>query len=93
MTSVLSDRWTPLRYHSEQQKVFNELARFITVVAGRRSGKTEVLKRKLVLKALESIRDASWKDPRFLCGAPTRQQAKAIFWQDLLDLFGSQLIE
>jgi hypothetical protein len=50
------------------------------VVAGRRSGKTEIgLKRDVVRKALESRRS----DARFFCAAPTLAQAKALFWEDL----------
>jgi hypothetical protein len=55
-------------------------ARFNVVPAGRRSGKTERAKRKLVNRAM---RGTSFDDPRFFAGAPTRDQAKAIYWADL----------
>jgi hypothetical protein len=55
----------------------------VGVPAGRRSGKTEIAKRRLVL-ALAQPRP--WYDPRYFYGAPTRDQAKRIAWQDLLDL-------
>src|SRR6185436_10838521 len=54
--------------------------RFNTVPAGRRSGKTELGKRKLVRKALGAT--TPW-NPRFFAAAPTRDQAKRIFWDDL----------
>ena len=55
-------------------------ARFRVVPAGRRSGKTESAKRKLVI---ESLGAKGWADPRFFAAAPTRDQAKAIYWSDL----------
>jgi hypothetical protein len=54
--------------------------RFNVVPAGRRSGKTERAKRKLVYRALSS--NTPW-NPRFFAAAPTRDQAKRIFWDDL----------
>ncbi|MBI5599195.1 MAG: hypothetical protein HY890_05590 [Deltaproteobacteria bacterium] len=50
------------------------------VPAGRRSGKTELAKRKLV--ASLPVRK-KWGDPRYFAAAPTRDQAKRIFWKDL----------
>lgn len=55
-------------------------ARFRVVPAGRRSGKTENAKRKLVI---ESLGAKGCADPRFFAAAPTRDQAKAIYWPDL----------
>jgi hypothetical protein len=63
--------------------------RFNTVAAGRRSGKTERAKRKLVRRALSAATD--WV-PRFFAGAPTRDQAKRIFWDDLKALLGADLM-
>lgn len=47
--------------------------------AGRRSGKTELAKRKLV-RSLSTRKP--WADPRYFAAAPTRDQAKRIFWND-----------
>lgn len=58
-------------------------ARFIVAAAGRRSGKTETAKRKLVQSAL---RFARFKNGRFIACAPVRDQAKEIYWTDLKDL-------
>ena len=55
--------------------------RFHTIPAGRRSGKTEIAKRKLIQRALTT--NTSWDDPRYFAAAPTRDQAKAIYWADL----------
>ncbi|MBI5560565.1 MAG: hypothetical protein HY883_04765 [Deltaproteobacteria bacterium] len=50
------------------------------VPAGRRSGKTELAKRRLVISLAGK---KPWKDPRYFAAAPTRDQAKIIFWKDL----------
>ena len=75
----LPKRWTLLRYHPEQRRLWNSLSRFRVVPAGRRSGKTELAKRKLVKSALLAQDDS----PAFFAAAPTRDQAKHIFWADL----------
>jgi hypothetical protein len=54
--------------------------RYSCIPAGRRSGKTELLKRGGILR---SFLPRPWEDPRILFGAPTYQQAKRIFWRDL----------
>jgi hypothetical protein len=73
-------RLYPLRAHPEQDRLRNSRARFRVVPAGRRSGKTELAKRKVIVEALSAI---GWPDPRFFAAAPTRDQAKAIYWNDL----------
>lgn len=73
-------RLYPLRSHPEQDRLRNSRARFRVVPAGRRSGKTELAKRKLIVEALSAI---GWPDPRYFAAAPTRDQAKAIYWNDL----------
>jgi hypothetical protein len=77
---VITDRNYPLRYHPEQARLWNHTARFRVVPAGRRSGKTELAKRFLVIKALEGT---DFPDARFFAAAPTRDQAKRIYWDDL----------
>ena len=49
--------------------------------AGRRSGKTERAKRKLVEECLSGR--SSFADPNYFAAAPTRDQAKRIYWDDL----------
>jgi hypothetical protein len=79
-----TSRWTPLRPHPEQLRLWRDPSRFKIVPAGRRSGKTEISKRKLV----ESLFRKTWhgQPGRFFAAAPTRDQAKRIWWQDLCDL-------
>jgi len=77
--SLLTERWTTLRYVAEQQRFWKSQARFQVVPAGRRSGKTEIGKRKVIYRALK----ASGLSPNYFFGAPTRDQAKRIFWKDL----------
>ncbi len=62
----------------------NSQARFNVVPAGRRSGKTERAKRKLVRIALSCV--SEFEDPRYFAAAPTRQQAKDIWWLHLKQL-------
>ena len=66
--------------HKAQTAFCQSQARFRVVPAGRRSGKTERAKRQLIKIAVAEYR---WQDPRYFMAAPTRDQAKAIFWQDL----------
>ncbi|HVJ54892.1 MAG TPA: terminase family protein [Aliidongia sp.] len=83
-------RWTILTPHPIQAAYWNSRHRFNTVPAGRRSGKTELAKRKLVRKALEGTK---FPDPRFFAAAPTRDQAKRIYWQDLKALVPAELLD
>lgn len=73
-------RWYLLDYHEVQYEMLYTTARFITCPAGRRSGKTELGKRKIIGEAIEGT---DFSPSRFFCGAPTRPQGKAIFWNDL----------
>lgn len=73
-------RWHGLRSHTEQERLWTEGKRFAVVPAGRRSGKTELAKRRLVFSLANKL---PWPDPRYFAAAPTRDQAKRIFWKDL----------
>lgn len=86
---ALSARWTPLRPHAGQSAYAHSTARFNVVPAGRRSGKTEVAKRKLVRHAMRAPRIFP---ARYFAGAPTYQQAKRIFWADLKALVPKHLM-
>ena len=57
--------------------------RFNITEAGRRSGKSERGKRRGIAKA---IKKNAWKKNRAGFFAPTRPQAKAIFWDDLKEM-------
>lgn len=79
------NRWYKLRYHEAQQQYWTSSSRFNVVPAGRRSGKTELAKRKTVRISFStpSSGGSQYPDPRYFLGAPTRDQAKRIFWNDL----------
>ena len=85
---VLTSRWHNLRFHSKQQSFLNSSRRFIVVPSGRRSGKTEIAKRRLVRKAISNNKHDG---ARFIAAAPTHMQAKRIFWADLKHLVPKQL--
>lgn len=80
---ALSPRWTRLRAHPEQYRLWTSVHRFKTVPAGRRSGKTELAKRRVVKAALRGTR---FDGARFFAAAPTYNQAKRIYWDDLKSL-------
>jgi len=87
---MLPSRWNRLDPHPEQVRLWNSNARFRVVAAGRRSGKTERAKRKLILAALTP---PDVVNPRFIAAAPTRDQAKRIFWRDLYELCDRNWLE
>ncbi len=76
----LPDRWEQLRRHEVQVAYAQSPHRFNVVPPGRRSGKTERAKRKLVKAAMKGT---AYRNPRFFAAAPTRDQAKRIYWDDL----------
>jgi hypothetical protein len=86
---VLTPRWTPLRPHPTQLAYRGSPHRFNVVPAGRRSGKTERAKRKLVQCAIQGTGQFP---ARFFAAAPTRDQAKRIFWDDLKALVPPSLM-
>lgn len=67
-----------MAYYKPQQDYAQSTARFNVLPAGRRSGKTEIAKRKVVKKALL----ATTPHPAFFAAAPVRDQAKRIYWDD-----------
>lgn len=72
----------PLGYHPTQAAGWQSTARFNIIPSGRRSGKTEIFgKRKIILKALAGSPHPG--GGRYFAGAPTRDQAKRIYWKDL----------
>lgn len=83
MTVALPKRWYPLRAVAPQLAYAQSPHRFNVVPAGRRSGKTERAKRKLIRRAL-SLDGVQHNEPaRYFAAAPTRDQAKRIYWADL----------
>lgn len=92
---ILSSRWFDIPEkainHPVQSAWIQDLlagnADVYTTVAGRRSYKTERAKRFMVNRLFAG------KDEVFYCGAPTRIQAKDIFWKDLKGLTNSPLFK
>lgn len=76
---ALPDRWSRLQYHPVQAALWRSPFRFNCVPAGRRGGKTELAKRRGIIKALRAPIDDYW----VVFAAPTHRQAKRIFWRDL----------
>ncbi len=76
-----SRRWVELRPHAEQLRLWHDQTRFKLVTAGRRSGKTELAKRRLI----EHLFRKTWhgQPGRYFAAAPTVEQARRIFWDDL----------
>ncbi|HET6331054.1 MAG TPA: hypothetical protein VFF76_09730, partial [Holophagaceae bacterium] len=72
-----------------QAAYWNSPHRFNVVPAGRRSGKTELAKRKLIARALMGT---EFDDPQFFAAAPTYSQAKRIYWSDLKAMIPRQFI-
>lgn len=74
------ERWYELQEHAVQRALVNAVGngiRFPVVPAGRRSGKTERAKRFL-------SRESMWyPNEKFFAAAPTFNQAKKIWWDDL----------
>jgi hypothetical protein len=97
--SPLTPRWTPLKYHEVQAALWLSKSRFNVVPAGRRSGKTELVgKRKIVYAALSCHIPSSrfyskFADPRYFCAAPTRDQAKRIYWKDLKNMIPAEFVK
>jgi hypothetical protein len=89
---LLTPRWYPLRPHPEQLRLINSPARFKVVPAARRSGKSERAKRALIIKALEESAEGKWLDYRYFAAAPTRDQARAIFWNCLKAMVPKRLL-
>lgn len=72
-------RWYPLKDHAVQLELVKAVpngVRFPLVPAGRRSGKTERFKRFLTKQANRVV-------GQYFAAAPTHDQAKKIFWDDL----------
>ena len=87
---MLTPRWYKLRPHAGQDALWRSQARFVVLPCGRRSGKSEIAKRKLILWALDPY--TGYDDPNYFAAAPTRDQAKRIYWKDLKALLPQSLI-
>lgn len=67
-------------HHWKQAQYELSTARFNFICKGRRSGGTQIAKRRGIIR---SMRNTFWPDYRSLFVAPTHQQAKEVWWDDL----------
>jgi hypothetical protein len=74
----LTNAWTTLRPHRLQDKLWRTKKRFVAVVAGRGSGKTELARRRVV--RFLSVRKP-WPDPVYFYAMPTERQARRVAWK------------
>ena len=75
-----AERWYDLIEHPTQRALVSAVSegiRFPVVPAGRRSGKTERAKRFVAKQAMDH------ENEKYFVAAPTRDQAKKIWWDDL----------
>lgn len=80
---MLTAAWFPLRFHAQQSALWRCPARFVSVVAGRGSGKTEIARRRVVRYLAVSKK---WSDPVYFYALPVREQAKRVAWPKLKQL-------
>lgn len=96
---TLSNKWTQLKDHPEQIRAYRSRKRFNIIPAGRRSGKTEIIgKRKMALRCMFA-HDVNFPqfysqfpDPKFFISAPTREQVKRIYWNDMKSLIPKAML-
>lgn len=81
--------WGPLNAHAPQSRLWKSPARFKVIAAGRRSGKTLLVKRALIARAMSFT---AYPDGWFVFAAPTRPQVKRLYWSDLKGMIPRQLI-
>lgn len=89
--TLWTPRWTPLHPHYHQLNLWHSTARYNIVTAGRRSGKTELAKRRIAEAAVRATSEK--KSLHLLITAPTEPQVHAIYWQDMKDLLDPKWIQ
>lgn len=80
-------RWYELKPVPEQIALVKSKARFIVIPAGRRSGKTERAKRRIIKECGRN------PNSLYFVAAPTYNQVKKIYWKDLKNLALSSILE
>jgi hypothetical protein len=80
IAQALPERWTELRPHPVQHAYYRSRSRFNAVAAGRRSGKTELARRRVVRYLCVQ---KPWPDPLYFYALPTRAQAHLVAWPAL----------
>lgn len=92
-----TSKWTAFREHQKQAALWRAItlpvgaggSRFIVCEAPRRSGKTELFKRGGVRVGWGNTK---WDDYLVVFAAPTRDQAKEIYWDHINALIPPQLV-
>ena len=87
-----NDQWGPLIPQFDQIALITSAARFRVVAAGRRSGKTIRAKRFVVRTGLRECLAQKYETYPYFFAAPTRDQAKAIYWDDLKRMIPPALV-
>jgi hypothetical protein len=88
----LTDAWTPWRAHATQAAYFWSPVRFNMCPAGRRSGKTALAKRKVVLRDILGRRAKMGLPVQVGLFAPTFTRAKRIWFMDLVRMIPNHWI-
>ena len=88
MAGLLERNYT-LKAHPAQCEYAKCGERFIINHSGRRSGKSEIAKRKLVYRACTFH---AFPDGRFFACAPVQHQAERIYWNDLKAMVPRELV-
>lgn len=86
----LTPYWKKLRYHPSHNAIWNCDKRHIVVVAGRRSGKTQLAKYKM---ALSLAVKKPWPNPTYAFCCPTYKQAKQVIWKEMIELIPDNWLE
>lgn len=81
----LTPRWFQLKHVPTLARLIKQPAKYNVIHSGRRAYKTESRKRRIVRFLGKSTVDPLFYDRPFrgLIGAPTRQQVKDIYWEDV----------
>jgi hypothetical protein len=82
-SDILTERWTQLRPHPMQSKLWRTRERNVKVCAGRGSGKTEIARRRVV-RYLRVKKP--WRDPRYFYALPTYNQCYRVARSHILSL-------
>lgn len=86
----LTPAWVQMRPHPVQSRLWRTPSRFVSVAAGRGSGKTDIA-RKRVVRFLPVRKP--WADPMYFYALPTYAQAKRVAWYKLLELIPDNWIK
>jgi len=90
MSKDLPLNWGSLKYHPQQYEAFHSNTRFVNLACGRRSGKTELARRKIIIALTVK---KHWTNPSYFYALPTFNQAKRVAWAELLKLIPTEWVD